>query len=164
MFKQFKIKDLSEMFPLYFVYMEASEPKWVNPDDIQYGINSFRLGVLQICWIYYSSFKPLQTIWNLINSSIDSTSSLKCWIDISNRIFDKEWRTTGKTDITDKINEAGVFTEKNHSSALMVLAVMLVCPAALDYSNIFKMASLKCIFLVKTKEVFTCYIFKWFSV
>ena len=28
--------------------MEASEPKCVNPDDIQYGVNSLRVGGLQI--------------------------------------------------------------------------------------------------------------------
>ena len=28
--------------------MEASEPKWVNPDDIQYGVNSLRLEGLQL--------------------------------------------------------------------------------------------------------------------
>ena len=28
--------------------MEASEPKWVNPDDILYGVNSLRFGGLQI--------------------------------------------------------------------------------------------------------------------
>ena len=28
--------------------MEAAEPKWVNPNDIQYGVNSFRLGCLQL--------------------------------------------------------------------------------------------------------------------
>ena len=30
--------------------MEASEPKWVNPNDILYGVNSLRLGGLQIIW------------------------------------------------------------------------------------------------------------------
>ena len=30
--------------------MEVSEPKWVNPDDIQYGVNSLRLGGLQILY------------------------------------------------------------------------------------------------------------------
>ena len=28
--------------------MEASEPKWVNSNDIQYGVNSHRLGDLQM--------------------------------------------------------------------------------------------------------------------
>ena len=28
--------------------MEASEPKWVNPNNIQYGVNSLRLGGLHI--------------------------------------------------------------------------------------------------------------------
>ena len=30
--------------------MEAHELKWVNPNDMQYGVNSFRLGGLQM-WI-----------------------------------------------------------------------------------------------------------------
>ena len=30
--------------------MEASEPKWVNPNDIQYVVNSLRLGGLQIIY------------------------------------------------------------------------------------------------------------------
>ena len=28
--------------------MEASEPKWVNPDAILYGVNSLRLGGLRL--------------------------------------------------------------------------------------------------------------------
>ena len=28
--------------------MGSSEPKWVNPNDISYGVNSLRLGGLQI--------------------------------------------------------------------------------------------------------------------
>ena len=34
--------------------MEASEPKWVNPNDIQYGVNSLRLGGLHIHCSYPS--------------------------------------------------------------------------------------------------------------
>ena len=30
------------------IYMEVSEPKWVNPDAIQYGVNTLRLGGLHI--------------------------------------------------------------------------------------------------------------------
>ena len=30
------------------VYKKASEPKWVNPDGIQYGVNLLRLGGLHI--------------------------------------------------------------------------------------------------------------------
>ena len=29
-------------------YVEAFEPKWVNPIDIQYGVNSLRLGDLHV--------------------------------------------------------------------------------------------------------------------
>ena len=35
-------------------YIEASEPKWVNPDDIQYGVNSLRFGGLPI--VFYNSY------------------------------------------------------------------------------------------------------------
>ena len=38
-------------------YIGASKPKWVNPDDIQYGVNSLRLEGLNIklkcmCYIH----------------------------------------------------------------------------------------------------------------
>ena len=36
----------SDLIELY--YLEASEPKWVKPDDIQYGVNSLRFGVLHL--------------------------------------------------------------------------------------------------------------------
>ena len=39
--------------------MEASEPKWVNSDDIQYAVNSLRLGGLLII------FKLIDSIYNM---------------------------------------------------------------------------------------------------
>ena len=33
---------------IYLYKLEASEPKWVNPDDIQYGVNPLFLRGLQI--------------------------------------------------------------------------------------------------------------------
>ena len=43
--------------------MEASEPKWVNPDDIKYGVNSIRLGHLQI-------YKQISVLKSLIISTV----------------------------------------------------------------------------------------------
>ena len=37
--------------------MEASEPKSVNPNDIQYGLNSLRLGGLHIVYVMVTT-KP----------------------------------------------------------------------------------------------------------
>ena len=40
--------------------MEASEPKKVNHDDIEYGVNSLRLGSLQITYRSNDGDKSIQ--------------------------------------------------------------------------------------------------------
>ena len=36
--------------------MEASKPKWINPGDIYYGVNSFRLGGLHLYAIQFALY------------------------------------------------------------------------------------------------------------
>ena len=47
----------------YKGYVEVSEPKWVNPDNISYGVNSFRIGGLHI---NVSFQKPLSNLLQII--------------------------------------------------------------------------------------------------
>ena len=44
------------------LHMEASESKWVNPDDIQYGVDSLRLGGLHI-W-HMNKYINMETYMN----------------------------------------------------------------------------------------------------
>ena len=48
---------------LFSPYMKASEPQWVNPNDIQYGVNPLRLGGLQIILIF------LKTIYEILKGA-----------------------------------------------------------------------------------------------
>ena len=43
----------------YKGYVEVSEPKWVNPDNIQYGVNSLRLGGLQLFFTFPFKIKTI---------------------------------------------------------------------------------------------------------
>ena len=63
-FKLYKI--WSKYDPIFNVKlkMEASEPKWVNPNDIQYAVNSLRLEGLQI-YIVASKPKSVNYDYNL---------------------------------------------------------------------------------------------------
>ena len=50
---------IDEIYTLYIIYMEASEPEWVNPISNIIGVNSLRLGSLQLLLSLLYDFKYL---------------------------------------------------------------------------------------------------------
>ena len=99
--KSLRIFNSYLIYDFSLVYMEASEPKWVNPLSNIIGVNSLRLGGLHIClsyWIIKKKIFGYSFAIKTKSDNSDETDSTKLVIYQNNLIslklktWNKKWK------------------------------------------------------------------------
>ena len=118
--------------------MEASEPKWVNPDDIQYEVNLQRFGGLLL--ISNINIKMIRDMIYFLNVKVLHTDARFHFYSCNYMLY-KIWKTARQTNVTAKTYWGDNYIRNYYSNASIVLAVTSLCLIGLNlisWHEIFK--------------------------
>ena len=127
--------------------MDASKPKWVNPNDIKYGVNSLRLGSLHIMvnhsqikkiTLYDIPYGGLNNKWVNPIFNIIGVNSLRLWglhIFDQNRFFSINGRSSAFGPII--YQDRNVKTNPSLISALIELFTLLFLSLSVFHIDVY---------------------------